>query len=477
MERRDFDVVVIGGGAGGLFAAVSAALLGARTCIVEKRKLGGDCTWFGCVPSKALLKSASVAHLMNQGAEFGLKVQGDFRASTHKVMAHVRRIVHEVSTHETAEVLEQKGITVVLGSPQFVDERTIQVADQATSFKKCIICTGSHPIIPTIEGLKTIDYLTNENVFEMETLPQDMIILGGGPVGVELAQALNRLGVKVSLVEMMETILFREDREMVEILERKLKDEGIQILTGKKAVKFTQKDGVVSATLEDNSKALQKTSAERVLIAVGRAPNTDGLSLEKCRVEFTPRGITVNSHLQTTNKNIFACGDVVGPYLFSHMAAYQAQICVRNALFYRPLWQKVNYAHAAWALFTEPELAHLGLTEEEARQKYRDIRVYKTSFSECDRAITDVAKDGLVKVIVDRRGFLLGAHGVGAGASEIMQGFLIAQSLRIPLSKISDVVFIYPTLSELVKTTATKALLDKLDNRWVKSLLRLVKSI
>jgi len=477
VKRRDFDMVVIGGGAGGLFAATAATLLGAKTCIVEKRRLGGDCTWSGCVPSKALLKSASVVHLVGRTAEFGLGIQGDFVVSSHNVMAHVRRIMHEVSTHETAEVIEEKGTTVVFGSPHFVDEETIRVRDEAIRFKKCVISTGSRPVTPAIEGLGKIDYLTNENVFDLETLPEDMIILGGGPVGVELAQALQRLGVRIFLVEMMETILFREDREMAEILERKFNSEGIEILTGRKAVKFTQSDGIVYATLEDKNKNVQQISGERVLVAVGRAPNTEGLGLERCGVASTPEGITVGAHLETTNRNIFACGDVVGPYLFSHMAAYQAQICVRNALFSRPLWQKANYDNAGWALFTEPELAHLGSTEEEARRKHKNIRIYRTSFSECDRAITDVAKEGLVKVIVNKKGLILGAHVVGTGASETIQGFLIAKSLKIPLSKISEVVFIYPTLSEVVKTTATKALLEKLNNRWVRSLLKLVKKI
>jgi len=477
VKKRDFDMVVIGGGAGGLFAATAATLLGAKTCIIEKKKLGGDCTWSGCVPSKALLKSASVVHLMKRAAEFGLGMQGDSVVSRHDVMAHVRRIMHQVSTHETAEVLNEKGTTVVFGRAHFVDEETIRVRDEVVRFKRCIVSAGSHPTSPAIEGLERIDYLTNESVFDLERLPQDMIILGGGPVGVELAQALQRLGVKISLVEMMQTILFREEGEMAEVLERELRSEGIEIFSATKATGFTQSHGTVHATLEDKNKNVHEISGERVLVAVGRAPNIEGLGLERCGVAFTPGSITVDAYLGTTNKNIFACGDVVGPYLFSHMAAYQAQICVRNALLSRVLWQKVNYDNAGWALFTEPELAHLGLTEEEARKKHKNIRVYRTNFSECDRAITDVAKEGLVKVIVNKKGFILGAHIVGAGASEAIQGFLIAKSLKIPLSKISDVVFIYPTLSEVVKTTASKALLEKLNSWWVKSFLKLVKKI
>lgn len=477
MHRHQFDVVVVGGGAGGLFAASAATVLGAKTCLVEKRRLGGDCTWSGCVPSKTLIRSASVASLMERASEFGLSIKPESKVGSDNVMEHVRRVVREVFSHETAEILERKGISVVFGAPRFVDDGAIQVGNEDIRFEKCIICTGSRPVVPAIEGLAGIDYLTNENVFDLEGLPENMIVLGGGPVGVELAQALQRLGVEVSLVEMMDTILFREDREMVRILERKIKAEGINITTGKKATRFTKRGNTVYATLEDQNKNFEEVLAERVLVAVGRAPNTQGLSLEKCGVAHTPKGIIVNAYLQTANKNIFACGDVVGPYLFSHMAAYQAQICVRNALFSRHLWRKVNYDHAVWALFTEPELAHLGLTEDEARQKHREIRVYRTEFSECDRAITDVRKEGLVKVIANRRGFILGAHVVGAGASEVAHGFVMAKCLKVPLSRMSEVVFIYPTLSELVKTTATKFLLDKLKRGWVKTLLRVAKRI
>ena len=213
------------------------------------------------------------------------------------------------------------------------------------------------------------------------------------------------------------------------------------------------------------------------MIAVGRTPNTEDLFLERSGVSITSHGITVNSHLQTTNKNIFACGDVVGPYLFTHMAGYQAQICARNAVLRKPFWRKAIYDDVAWALFTEPELAHLGLTEKEARKRYNRIRVYRTAFSECDRALTDGVAEGLAKVIIDGRGRIRGAHIVGAGATEVIQTLLIAASLRIPLAKLSEAMFVYPTLSELIKTTAIKVLLEKLSSGWMRWALRLARRI
>ena len=489
--KYDFDIVVIGGGAAGLFAASVANTLGAKTCLVEKKRLGGDCTWFGCMPSKAILKSASAANLLKKYSKFGLKIEGSFHLNTNKSLGYVRNVVEEISTHHPAELFEQRGIKVIFGSPQFIDKNTIElnpvrdshsandisngVNGKRITSKKFIICTGSHPMIPPIEGLKDIEYLTNENVFELNRLPQSLIVLGGGPIGVELSQALNRLGIKIYIVEMLDRILFREDKEAAQILENRLKEEGVQILSGKKAVKFDKQDGRVNATLEGKDKNQERISAENVLVAVGRAPNLEGLFLEKAGVEYTKNGIKVNAHLQTTSKDIFACGDVVGPYMFSHVAAYQAQACVRNALFKRPAWQKVSYQNIAWATFTEPELAHLGLTEEEAKDRYKDVKIYKTDYANSDRAITDSEKEGLIKVITDKKGNILGAHIVGAQASEIIQGFLIAKSLKIPLGKLSGPLFIYPTLSELVKKTAAKPLVEKLQLPLVKLAMKILR--
>lgn len=473
--KYDFDVVVIGGGAGGLFAASVANGLGVKACMIEKKRLGGDCTWFGCMPSKALLKSAQAAHLAKRLLEFGLNPQGSFSINSSKVMPHVRDVVEEIATHHPAEVFEKRGIKVIFGSPKFIDRKSLEVNSRKISAKKFIICTGSHPIVPPVEGLINIDYLTNENIFDLGKFPESLIVLGGGPIGVELSQALNRLGVKIFIVEMMERILFREDKETARILEKKLKSEGIEILTGKKAVKFIQKEGQVSCVLEDKDKIQQEVSAENVLVAVGRSPNIEGLDLEKANVEYAKTGIKVNAFLQTTNKDIFACGDVVGPYLFSHVASYQAQVCVRNALFKRLAWQKANYENVSWATFTDPELAHLGLTEEEAREKFEEVNTYKTEYGACDRAVTDLEKDGLVKVITDKKGYILGAHIAGANAGEIMQGFVLAKSFKIPLAKLSQAIFIYPTLSELVKKTAAKPLLEKANNPLVRFILKIMK--
>jgi pyruvate/2-oxoglutarate dehydrogenase complex dihydrolipoamide dehydrogenase (E3) component len=473
---NNFDIVVIGGGSGGLFAASAAVNQKAKVCLIDKKQLGGDCTWFGCMQSKTLLKSAMVANLIKKREHYGLFSKAEINLNTDRVMEHVRSVREEIGAHETPDVFEKRGIKVIIGVPKFTGSNTLTINGQQIKAKKFIISTGSHPMIPPIEGLQDIDYLTNETVFDLEVLPKSLIVLGGGPIGLELSQALSRLGVKVSVVEMIDRVLFREDEEVARVLEKKISDEGVKLFTGKRAIKFEKNDEQVVIHLEDNKGKKEKISAEKVLVAVGRAPNVEGLGLENCGVEYTNKGLKVNEYLQTTNENIFACGDIASPYQFSHVAAYTAYICVRNSLFKKLAWSKVNYINVGWATFTDPELARVGLTEDEARKKFKDVRVYKTDYSSSDRSTTDLVKDGMIKVITDKKGLVLGAHIVGAQAGEIIQGLLISKSLSIPLSKLAPILYIYPTLSELVKKTAAKPLVESLSNPFLKSIINIMRS-
>ncbi len=474
--NNKYDIVVIGGGSGGLFAASAAINQKAKVCLIDKKRLGGDCTWYGCMPSKTLLKSAMVANLIKKREHYGLFSKTDISLDTNKVMEHVRKIREEIGSYETPEIFEKRGMKVIIGTPKFTGVNTLTVNGQEIAAKKFIISTGSHPMIPPIEGLKEIDYLTNETIFDLKILPKSLIVLGGGPIGLELSQGLSRLGVEVSVVEMVDRVLFREDEEVARVLEKKIQEEGIKLFTGKKAVKFEKSSGMVDVILEDNAGKKNKISAEKILVAVGRAPNIEGLELEKCQVEYTNKGLKVNEYLQTTNENIFACGDIASLYQFSHVAAYTAYICVRNAMFKKIAWGKVDYSNVGWATFTDPELARVGLTESDARKKYKDIKVYKTEYSSSDRATTDIVKDGLIKVITDKKGLVIGAHIVGAQAGEIIQGLLIAKSLKIPLSKLGPILYIYPTLSELIKKTAAKPLVESLSNPLLKSVINMMRA-
>ncbi len=478
MKELSFDVVCVGGGAGGLFSASVAQALGAKTCIIDKKRLGGDCTWLGCVPSKALLKSSQIAHTLQSFTQYGLKAEGAWgKVDTKGVMAHVREVVAEIATHHKEEDFRKRGIEVIIGTPHFMDAATIETTEHRIKAKRFIICTGSHPLILPIEGLKDVGFLTNETIFSLDTLPKSLIVLGGGPIGVELAQAAGRLGVYVHLVEMSDHILSKEEPEMSRFVENQLKADGLNLLTGRKALHFHKEGHLKTMTMEDKKGKKEDISAEEILVAVGRAPNLQGLDLEKAGIEYTSQGLKLNEYLQTTQKNIFACGDVASPYQFSHVAAYQASVAVRNALFKKIAWTKVNYSNMAWATFTDPELARLGQTEEEARKHYGQIKVYLTPYTKTDRAVTDLEKQGLMKIITDKNDRILGAHIVGAKAGEIIQGFLIAKSNHLPLSKLAQTLYIYPTLSELVKKTAAQPFIAQGNNPGIKLLIKILKNI
>ena len=462
----DYDVIVIGGGAAGLVVATGAVVLGARTALIEKNKLGGDCTWYGCIPSKALLKSAQVFSLLKRIKEFG--IVGDVKCSPDEVMAHVRDVIKQISMHHPPEVFEKRGIKVLFGNTKFIDSHNIEFDGKNLSAKRFIICTGSHPLVPPIDGLKGIDYLTNENIFDLPVLPKSIAVLGGGPIGVEISQAFSKLGVEVSVVEMADRILFREDKEAAEVLTNTLTGEGVKVYAGKKAIKFSKEGNLTVITVEDKDRKQSVIKAEKVLVAVGRAPNVAGLNLEKAGVKYSNKRIEAGSTLRTTAKNIYACGDVVGPYQFSHMAEHQAVIAVGNTLF--PFKQKVNYNAVPWCTFTDPELAHVGLTEEEARARYKDIKVYKSYYSSNDRAVTDLEESGFAKVICDKKGRILGAHIVGASAGEIIHEYVLAKSVGLKIRKLSSLIHIYPTLAQVVKRSADQYYINILSAGWFKNL-------
>ena len=468
--KYDYDLIVIGGGAAGLVAATGANLLGAKCALVERSRLGGDCTWYGCIPSKALLKSAHVFSLIKRLGEFGISASGDIKYDADNVMSHVRDIINKISSNHPPEVFKKRGIDIFFGGPRFINCNTIQLNKSLLSAKRFIICTGSHPLVPPIEGLKNIDYLTNANIFYLNTLPKSLAVLGGGPIGLELSQAFARLGVKVYVIEMLDRLLFREDEEIAKTLQNAIIKEGVEVHVGKKAVKFSKEEDLVVITLEDKNKNKSVIKAEKTLIAIGRAPNIEDLDLEKAGVKYSKKGIETNATLQTSTKNIYACGDVVGPYQFSHVAEYQAIVAIGNALF--PFKQKVNYTAVPWCTFTEPEVAHLGLTEEEARAKYKDIKIYRANYAENDRAVTDLEEIGFSKVICNKKGRILGAHIVGTNAGEIIHEYVLAKSAGLNVGKLSSAIHIYPTLAQIVKKTGDKHYSSILESKWFKALAK-----
>lgn len=440
-----YDFIILGGGSAGLVAAKFAKGLGKKTAIIEKNKIGGDCTHFGCVPSKALLKTSEISRNIRDISKYGLSLKGDI--DTSDAFAHVRKIISDVYSHGNADTIRKEGIDVIEGGAVFKDAKTVTVNGVEYTAEKFLIATGSSPVIPPIEGLSEINYLTNENIFDLESVPESVAVIGGGPIGVELAYALNGLGCDVAVIESADNILPIEDSEITDRLKDKLKNDGIKILTNTKVMSVEQKDGYVSLKTDGE---YGEVKAVRVLVATGRKPNIDTLNLKSAGVEYNKNAVLTDKYLRTTAKNIYAAGDVVPPYRFSHVSDYEAVIATGNALL--PIKRKADYSDVGWCTFTSPELARWGLTEKEAKDKYGDkVRVFRFEASAADRAITDMSTEGMAKYITGKKGNLLGAHILSESAGEIIHEVILAKKHKIPFQKLAEMIHIYPTYSYMVR--------------------------
>ncbi len=440
---QNYDIIIIGGGSGGLAAAAGAAKLGAKVALIEKNKLGGECLWTGCVPSKALIHAATVASTIKKAKTAGIEVPS---AKIHfsNIMDYVQNIIKKIQPHDSPERFRSMGVDVIFSNPQFETKHTIIVNDQKLYSKKFIIATGSRPFKLPIKGLEETGYLTNETIFENKKFPKTLLILGGGPIGVEMAQAFARLGSKVIVFERGENILSKEDTTISKKIESILTKEGITILKNTEILKVEKKTGKKIITYKQNNNTTT-INGDEILAAVGRTPNIEGLNLESINVEYDKRSIKVNKHLQTTVKNIYAIGDVNGKYLFTHAAAYEAGIALTNALFHLPI--KTDYTAMPWTTFTQPEIARVGMTEEEAKQKHSDALVFETGFETNDRAQTDDATQGFIKTITTKKGNILGVHIIGEHAGELIAEFVLAMRKNLKIQDIYKTVHVYPTLS------------------------------
>jgi pyruvate/2-oxoglutarate dehydrogenase complex dihydrolipoamide dehydrogenase (E3) component len=474
MTKFDYDLIVIGAGSGGISAANFANGLGKKVALIEKSKIGGDCTWFGCIPSKALLNAARIAHHAGSVEEFGMKFNPGAKLDTSNIMEYVRTLRAGVYESEKPEVWQKKGIAVYIAPAEFLDDHRVRVNDKILSADKFIIATGSRPFIPPIEGLAEMPYNTVETIFELKTLPESMITLGGGPIGIELSSAFVRLGVDVTAIHRHEAILPRDEPEMAGLLAECLKKEGMKILFDTNAIKLYKKDDKMFVEVKGRDERTLTLQTDSVLVASGREVNVEGLGLENAGVVYTKKGIQTDSTLKTSAENIYAVGDVLGGFEFSHIAEYQAVIAVKNALLPFPIKDKVNYEHIVWATFTDPELAHSGLTEDQARKKYGDaVKVYRLNYSDIDRAVIDRNTTGFAKFIVGKRGRLLGVHILGERASEILHEAQVLKVFNIPFHKIAPMVHIYPSYGDMVKRPAIRYAVDRiLENPFVKLLHR-----
>jgi pyruvate/2-oxoglutarate dehydrogenase complex dihydrolipoamide dehydrogenase (E3) component len=446
-----FDLAVIGGGTAGLVAAQTAAHLKRRVVLISEGPLGGECTWNGCMPSKALIEAASVHHTVANAARFGIHA-GDVRVDFPAVMDRVHDIIGQIARYEDEAHLEAAGVVVRRGRAAFVDAQTLQVGDDRYTAEHVVVCTGSRPGIPAIDGLDTVTCLTNETIFELREQPRHLLVLGAGAVGLELAQAFVRLGTAVDVIDIAPAFLPREDPEIAAVMRGILESEGIRFHLGSTPQRVTRTgDGI--EVLVSGASGEQTVSGDQLLVATGRSPNVDGLGLETIGVQMGDRGITVDTHLRTSVGGIFAAGDVTGTLPFTHVAAYQGRLAAQNALARQ---QAASYRVIPWVIFTDPEIAHVGLTEPEARRTHgASVRVATLPFTAVDRAVITGRPRGLIKVITSGRpvlghaggGTILGAHIAGPGAGELIHEFVVGMQVHAFAGRLAQAIHAYPSMS------------------------------
>ncbi len=447
-----YDLTIIGGGSAGLVLAVAGAKLGKKMALVEKHRIGGDCLWTGCVPSKALLKAAKVANYIQNAEKYGIPTT-DGTPDWQWVMAYVQSTQHTIEEeHDNPERFREMGVDVIFGNGHFESSDTFVVEDtengetRTLKSKKFVISTGSRPLAPPISGLESCDYLDSETVWELEKFPDRLLVVGAGPIGVELGQAFHRLGADVTIVQRSERILTKEDPDVSEQMLHSLRADGLTLRLNTNITEVAQNGEGTKVVLSSSEEGRVEQTFDKILIAAGRAPNVEGLELEKIGVQVGRGGIEVNNKLQTSVKNIYAAGDVIGHYLFTHVAAFQAQLLIRNIFF--PFSKTINYGVVPWTTFCDPEVARCGLTEVEAREKYGDVDVFTLDQGDVDRAVAEGETQGFTKVIASRwRGKILGVHIVGANAGEVIHEYVLAMQMGIPLRKLSGMIHVYPTFS------------------------------
>lgn len=465
------DICVIGAGSGGLSVAAGASQMGARTVLIEKGKMGGDCLNYGCVPSKALLAAGHAAQSVRDAARFGVNASLD-KIDDTKVYAHVQGVIDTIAPHDSVERFEGLGVTVIQAEGKFTGPRTVQAGDTEIKAKRIVISTGSSPAVPPIEGLDSVPYQTNETVFYRDTLPEHLIVVGGGVIGIEMAQAHRQLGCRVTVLEMGK-IMPADDPELVDVIRQKLIAEGITLREGAKVVRMERDDKGCSVVLDNDGKEERLEGCD-ILIATGRKPNVDGLDLEKAGIDYSPRGINVDARLRTSNKKVFAIGDVTGGLQFTHVAGYHAGIVIRNVLFRMPA--KADHSAVPRVTYTAPELAQVGVTEDDAKKNGMEYNVLRWSFHENDRSQAEADTEGAVKVLIDPKGRILGAGIAGPHAGELLQPWVLAMTKRLKIGDMAQFIAPYPTLGEVNKRAAgsyyTPKLFSDRTRKIVKFLLR-----
>ncbi|MBW2368951.1 MAG: FAD-dependent oxidoreductase [Deltaproteobacteria bacterium] len=450
MPNYDYDMGIIGGGAAGLTVASGAAQLGAKAILFEQEnELGGDCLHFGCVPSKTLLKSAHVYHLMKRAEQFGLPgidpPPVDFKAIVNRIQS----VIQTIQKHDSVERFCGLGAKVEFGSPRFVDAHSVAINGHSVSAKTWVIATGSSPIVPPIPGLDRTAHVTNREIFSLDHLPESMIVMGGGPIGAEMAQAFARLGTTVSVVDMAPRILPREDGDMVAEVMKNLKTEGVQFYLSHTIESVKELGNDREVTLKDSTGKTVRLTARMILVALGRRPNTADLELEQIGVEMGRGGIIVDNRLRTSQKHIYAAGDVNGGYQFTHAAGYEGGVVVSNAIFHLP--RKTDYTWLPWCTYSDPELASIGMNEAAAKKAGIEYTVWTEAFENNDRSLAEGERVGKIKMILDKKESPVGVQIVGPHAGDLINEWVAVLNGKVKLSTLASAVHPYPTIGEINK--------------------------
>ncbi len=462
------DVCIIGAGAAGLSVAATASQMGAKVVLIESGKMGGDCLNYGCVPSKTLIACARAAKTIRESEKYGIKPQ-EPEVDYLKIRNRIREVITHIAEHDSIARFEKMGVKVIQGEASFVDKKTIAVNDTSICAHYFVIASGSSPAIPPIPGLDKIHYLTNETIFDLAQQPEHLIVMGGGPISCELAQAHRLLGTKVSIVQRSH-ILRKNDPELTDIIKQQLLKDGIELYENLEYKSIEQHGIYIQVNIVDKNKQNKQIIGSHLLVATGRKSNTDNLNLENAGVSYDKHGIKVNSKLQTTNKHIYAAGDVASALQFTHIASYHASIIIPNMLFHWPT--KINYRAIPSVTYTEPELATVGLTEKEAREQYQAIRVLTHDFSDNDRAQTEFNSAGFIKVITKKKGEVLGASIVGHDVDNLINLWTLMIKEKRKVKTIASLIVPYPTRGEISKRAAGTFFIEMLFSNRIKRIVR-----
>ncbi len=450
MANYEYDLGVLGGGAAGLTVTAGAAQLGAKTILIEKESaLGGDCLHFGCVPSKTLIKTAKVYHLMKNAEKFGLPPVEVKTVDYREVAKRIRSVIDIIQEHDSEERFCKLGAKVEFGEADFTDDHAVRLNGRTISAKTWVIATGSSPAIPPIEGLEGTPFITNKEIFSLEKLPESMIVLGAGPIATEMAQAFCRLGTKVTVIQRSGQILSKEDRDMADLVMEVLSEEGVTFYLNSSVLGARDLGSEREIKIKTGEGETKSLRGEKILVALGRSPNLEGAGLEKIGLQFDRSGLKVDRKLRTNHKHIYGAGDVTGEYQFTHAAGYEGGIVLSNAVFHLP--RSVDYTNLPWCTYTDPELASIGMNEKRAKAAGIEYSVWTEEFKNNDRSLAEGAKVGKIKMLLDSKEKPIGIQILGLHAGELVNEWVAVMNGKVKLSTLATAVHPYPTLGEINK--------------------------